>query len=114
MMRAEATVRSGGLGASVPPRTRQPVGSGARIGYSHARISVKLHRTIFNEIRPYRSWEKHARVCKLPRDDPGRRAYLGAAEDKAWLQFFTGTPMPRYSYTAPEFHSSAQNSLRLP
>ena len=30
------------------------------------------------------------------------------------LQFFTGTPMPRGSYTAQEFHSSAQSALGLP
>ena len=60
--------------------------------------AVELHRAILNEIQPYRSQEIHARACRLPRDNPRRRAFLGAAEDKASLQFFTGTPMPRCSY----------------
>ena len=74
----------------------------------------KLHRAIFNEIRSYRRLEIYARACELSRDDPRRRAFLGAAEDKVSLQFFTGTPMPRCRYTAQEFHSSAQNALGLP
>ena len=75
---------------------------------------MKLHRAVFNEIRPYRLLEIHARACKLTRDYPRRRAYLGAAEDKVSLQFFTVTPMPRCSYIVQDFHSSAQNALGLP
>ena len=60
---------------------------------------VKLNRTTFNDIRSYRSLEINTRACKLPRYDPRRRALLGEAEDKASLLFFTGTPMPRSSYS---------------
>ena len=48
------------------------------------------------------------------RDDPRRRAFFRAAEEKVLLQFFTVTPMPRCCYTAQEIHSSAQNALGLP
>ena len=58
--------------------------------------------------------EIYARACKLTRDDPRRLAFLGAAEEKVSLRVFTGTPMPCCSYTAQEFHSSAQKSPRLP
>ena len=75
---------------------------------------MKLHRTIFNDTRSYRGLGIHARACKLPRDDPRRRAFLGAARAKALLQFFTGTLMPRCSHTAHQFHSSAQNAIGLP
>ena len=75
---------------------------------------MKLHRTIFNEIRSYRSLDIYARGCKPSRDDPRPRAFLGAAEEKVSLPLFTGTPVPRCSYTAQEFHSSAQNALELP
>ena len=55
--------------------------------------AVNPHMAIFNEIWPYRSWEIHARACKLSRHDPRRRAFLMAAEGKVSLQFFTGTPI---------------------
>ena len=58
--------------------------------------------------------EIHARACKLSRDDPMRQAILGATEDKVSLQFSTGTPMPRCSYAAQEYHSPAQSALGLP
>ena len=72
---------------------------------------MKPHRAIFNEVRSYRRLAIHARACELSRDDPRRRAFLGAAEGKVSLQFFTGRPMPGRSYTAQEFHSSAKNAL---
>ena len=75
---------------------------------------MKLHRTTFNEARSHRSLEIYARTGGLSRDDPRRRAFLGTAEDKVSLQFFTGTPVPRCSYTAQDFYSSAQNALGLP
>ena len=59
--------------------------------------AVKLHRTIFNEIRSYGSLEIYARACELSRDDPRRRAFLRAAKGKVSLLFVTGTPMPRFS-----------------
>ena len=68
----------------------------------------KLHRTIFKEIRSYRRLEIYARACELPRDDPRRRAFLGAAEDRVSLQFFTGTPMRHCRFTTQEYHSSVQ------
>ena len=75
---------------------------------------MKPHRTTFNEIRPYRGLKIHARACEVSRDGPRRRDFLGAADDTASLQFFTGTPVPRCSYTAQDFYSSAQNALGLP
>ena len=64
-----------------------------------------LHRAIFNEVRSYRCLAIHARACGLSREDQRCRALLGAAEHKVSLQFLTGTPMPRCSYTAQEFFS---------
>ena len=58
--------------------------------------------------------EIYDRACELSRDDPRRRAFLGAVEGRVSLQFFTGTPMPRCRYTTREFSSSAQNALGLP
>ena len=58
--------------------------------------------------------EIHARACELPLDDPRRRIFLGAAEDKVSLQFFTGTPMRHCHFTTQEHHSSVQNALGLP
>ena len=60
-----------------------------------------------NDIRSCWSSEIRARACKFSRN-------LEAAEGKVSLQFFTGTPMPRCSSYAQEFHSSAQNALGLP
>ena len=97
-------------GLATPPTETAPDASASAFRHK----AVKLHRSILNEIRSYRSLEIHARACKLSRDDPRRRAFLGAAEDKAFLQFFTGAPMQRFSYTAQEYHSSAQNALGLP
>ena len=74
----------------------------------------KLHRAIFNEARLYRGLKIYARACALSRDDPRRRDFLGAAEDKVSLRFFTGTPRPRCRFTAQEFRSSAQSALGLP
>ena len=59
----------------------------------------KLHRTIFKEIRLYRRLEIYARACELPREDPRRLVFLGAAEDRVSLQFFTGTPMRHCRFT---------------
>ena len=75
---------------------------------------MELHRAIFNVVRSYRSLETHARACELSRDDPRCRAFLGGAEGRASLQFFTGAQMLRYSYTAQELHFSALNALGLP
>ena len=75
---------------------------------------MRPHRAIFNEIRSYRSMEIHARACELSRGDPRRRVFVGAAEEKVSLEFFTGTPIPRCSYTAQEINSSARNALGLP
>ena len=55
-----------------------------------------------------------AALWQLARDDPRRRAFLGAAEGNVSLLFFTGTPMPRCSHTAQELHSSTQSALGLP
>ena len=74
----------------------------------------KLHRKVFKEIRSYRRLGIHARACELPRDDPRRRAFLGAAEDKVSLQLFTGTPTRHCRFTTREYHSSVQNALGLP
>ena len=97
-------------GLATPPIETVLDASASAFGHK----AVKLHRTTLNEIRSNRGLEVQARAFKLPCDDPRRRASLGSAEDKASLQFFTGTPMPRRSYTAQEFHSSAQSALELP
>ena len=55
--------------------------------------AAKLHMAISNATRPYWGLALHARACELARDNPRRRAFLGAAEDKIPLQLFTGTPM---------------------
>ena len=65
--------------------------------------AVKLHRAIFNEIRSYRSFEIYARACKLTRDDPRRRACLGAAEGKVLLQ---SSPASRCHAAATPHNSS--------
>ena len=80
-------------GLATPP-TKSALGVSAS-AFGHK--AVELHRAIFNEIWLYRSLEIYARASKLSRDDPRRRAFLGAAEDKALLHFFTGTPTPRCS-----------------
>ena len=67
----------------------------------------KLHRTIFNEIRPYRRSETNARACEILRGDPRRRGFVEATEGKVSLQFFTSTPMRHFRFTAQEYNSSA-------
>ena len=54
---------------------------------------------IFNKVRSYRGWAIHARACERLRDNPRRRAFLGAAGDKR------ARSSSRCSYTAQEFHS---------
>ena len=97
-------------GLATPPIKTALDASASAFGHK----AVDLHRTIFNEIRSYQSLEIHAYVFKPSRDDPRRRAFLGAAEDKISPHFFTGTPMPRRSYTARKFHFSAHNAPGLP
>ena len=83
-------------GLATPP-TKIALGASA-CAFGHK--AVELHRAIFSEVRPYRSLETYARACRLSRDELRRRALIGAAENKALLQFVTGTPMPHCSYTA--------------
>ena len=98
--------RSGSIttaGLATPPTKTVLDASASAFGHK----VEKPHRAIFNEILSYGKLGIYSSACELSRDDPRRRAFLGAAEDKVSLQFFTSTPMRHYRFTAQEPLSSA-------